>query len=101
MELKDYQTRTLDVFERWQNELMAAQTRSAVAVAALEQVGADIPPDIRNYPKTAWQQLAQAGVLLKPPENTSAAPTTLAGRSRTFALKCQPAAAKRYWRRRP
>ena len=61
MELKDYQTRTLDVFERYQNELTAAQARSEVAVAALEQVGADIPPDVRNYPKTAWQKMAETG----------------------------------------
>ncbi len=61
MELKDYQTRTLDVFERWQKELTAAQARSEVAVAALEQVGAEIPPDIRNYPKSAWQKMAETG----------------------------------------
>ena len=61
MELKEYQTRTLAVFERWQNELTAAQARSDVAVAALEQVGADIPPDVRNYPKTAWQKMAATG----------------------------------------
>ena len=61
MELKDYQTRTLDAFTRWRNELDAAQARSETAVAALEQVDADIPQEIRNYPKTAWQRLAAAG----------------------------------------
>ncbi len=61
MQLKDYQTRVLDAFTRWQNELTAAQARSEVAVAALEQVGADIPPDIRNYPKSAWQKMAETG----------------------------------------
>ena len=61
MELKEYQTHTLNAFARWQNELTAAQARSEVAVAALEQVGADIPPDIRNYPKSAWQKMAETG----------------------------------------
>lgn len=61
MELKEYQERTLDAFTRWTNELAAAKARSETAVAALEGVGADIPPDVRNYPKTAWQKLAEAG----------------------------------------
>jgi len=61
MELKDYQSRTLDAFTRWRNELAAAQARSETAISALVQVDADIPPDIRNYPKTAWQRLASAG----------------------------------------
>ena len=61
MELKDYQVRTLDAFTRWWNELGTAQVRSETAVAALQQVGTDIPPEIRNYPKTAWQKLAAAG----------------------------------------
>ena len=61
MELKDYQIRTLDAFIRWRNELAAAQARSETAISALIQVDADIPPDIRNYPKTAWQRLAATG----------------------------------------
>ena len=61
MELKEYQTHTLDAFTRWRNELAAAQVRTEVAVSALQQVGADIPDDVRNYPKSAWQKLASAG----------------------------------------
>ena len=61
MELKEYQTRTLDVFKRWRNELAAARTQSEAAVAALQQVDMDIPPDVRNYPKAAWQRLAATG----------------------------------------
>ena len=61
MELKDYQIRTLDAFTRWRNELAAAQARSETAVSALMQVDADIPPEVRNYPKTAWQRLAATG----------------------------------------
>ena len=61
MELKEYQTRALDAFERWRDALAAAQAQSATAVAALQGVGADVPADVRNYPKTAWQKLAAAG----------------------------------------
>ena len=61
MELKDYQTHTLDAFTRWGSALAEARARSETGVAALEQAGVDIPPDLRNYPKTAWQNLAAAG----------------------------------------
>ena len=61
MELKEYQTRALDAFERWRDALAAAQAQSATAVVALQGVGADVPADVRNYPKTAWQKLAAAG----------------------------------------
>ena len=61
MELKDYQVAALDAFVRWRDALAEAQAGSETAVAALEGVGADIPEDIRNYPKSAWQQLAQSG----------------------------------------
>ena len=61
MELKDYQNRTLDAFARWQNELVAAQVRSEAAITALEQAGADVLPEYRNYPKSAWQKLAVIG----------------------------------------
>ena len=40
---------------------MEAQAGSETAVAALEGVGADIPEDIHNYPKSAWQKLVQSG----------------------------------------
>ena len=61
MELKDYQIRALDAFTKWQNELAAARAQSQTAIAALEQAGVDVPADIRNYPKSAWQKLAEAG----------------------------------------
>ena len=61
MELKEYQTRTLDAFTRWRNELAAAQAQSETTISALSQVGVDIPPDVRNYPKAAWEKLATAG----------------------------------------
>ena len=30
-------------------------------ISTLEGVGFDVPDDVRNYPKSAWQQLAQSG----------------------------------------
>ena len=65
MELKEYQTSTLDAFTRWRDALAAAQVQSEIAVAALQSVGADIPDDVRNYPKAAWQRLAQNGGVAK------------------------------------
>ena len=61
MELKEYQIRTLDAFSRWRNELAATQVQSETAVVALQGIGAEIPADIRNYPKSAWQKLSDVG----------------------------------------
>ena len=61
MELKDYQTAVLDAFVRWRDALEDARAKSETAVDALQRVGADIPEDVRNYPKSAWQRLAQSG----------------------------------------
>ena len=61
MELKDYQVAALEAFVRWRDALAEAQDKSETAIAALEGVGADIPDDVRNYPKGAWQQLANSG----------------------------------------
>ena len=61
MELKEYQEAALAAFVRWGEELVTAQAQAHTEAAALQQIGADIPDDIRNYPKRAWRQLAQAG----------------------------------------
>ena len=66
MELKDYQTRTLDAFTRWRNALAEAEVKSHATVAALQGIGADIPPDVRNYPKSAWAKLAEIGEVAHP-----------------------------------
>ncbi len=63
MELKEYQMAALEAFTRWRDALAAQKVNSETAIAALEGVGADVPDDIRNYPKTAWQKLAQSGVV--------------------------------------
>lgn len=61
MELKEYQTRALDAFERWRDALAAAEQESAEDVAYYTGRGRPVPDDVGNYPKTAWQRLAKAG----------------------------------------
>ena len=61
MELKDYQTKALDAFTQWLEALEKARAQSETGVAALQGAGVDIPADVRNYPKTAWQTLAGSG----------------------------------------
>ena len=64
MELKDYQASALDAFTRWLDALASAQAQSETVIAALQNVPGPtipIPDDIRNYPRTAWQQLTQSG----------------------------------------
>ena len=61
MELKDYQIATLGAFVRWRDALAEARDKSETDIAALEGVGVDVPDDVLNYPKSAWQRLAQSG----------------------------------------
>ena len=60
MELKDYQVRTLDAFNRWLDALAAARAQSEAVAAAWPEAGGDIPNAILNYPRTAWENLAQS-----------------------------------------
>ncbi len=61
IELKTYQLHTLDTFSRWLGVLKETQIQSETAVQALEQAGVDIPNEIRNYPRTAWEKLKSNG----------------------------------------
>ena len=61
MELKEYQTRALEAFSRWLAALDDARRASADGIEALRKAGVEVPADLRNYPKTAWGKLAQAG----------------------------------------
>ena len=61
MELKEYQWRALDAFTRWREALEQARQGSITGVEALEQAGVDVPTDVRNYPKAAWQALTRSG----------------------------------------
>ena len=61
MELKEYQEAALDAFGRWREALAAARAQAEVAITALEGAGVPVPDEVRNYPRAAWQQLAQSG----------------------------------------
>ncbi len=61
MELKEYQSAALESFRRWLEALSAARAESDTAIAALQKAGAPISDGNLNYPKAAWQQLAQFG----------------------------------------
>ena len=61
MELKEYQYRTLDAFDRWRRALDEASEESRRQTAALVGAGASVPPEIGNFPRTAWGRLADAG----------------------------------------
>lgn len=61
MELKEYQASALDAFVRWRDALERARVKADSDIAVLQGVGVDIPPDLRNYPRKAWRELAQSG----------------------------------------
>ena len=61
LELKDYQKVTLNAFSRWLEAMEQARQQSEVGIAALQGVGMEVPDEIRNFPKTAWQRLNEAG----------------------------------------
>ena len=98
MELKDYQASALEAFGRWLDALTEAQAQSNAAVAALENIpGVTIHDDIRNYPKTAWQQLAQSGGVAESAGNYVGR-TDEAGRPIPMSVsRFPPAAARRCW----
>ena len=61
MELKEYQASALDAFVRWRDALETARVKADSDIAVLQGVGVDIPPELRNYPRKAWRELAQSG----------------------------------------
>ena len=61
MELKEYQSAALESFARWRDALDAARAEADRAVEALESASVAVPPEIRDYPRKAWEALAQAG----------------------------------------
>ncbi len=61
MELKEYQVGALDAFVRWREALDDAARASQQGIEALGKAGVAIPDDLRDYPKTAWENLARAG----------------------------------------
>ena len=63
MQLKEYQGGALDTFALWLRELEQTQTKSDLAASALRDLGHDVPDDITNFPKQAWETLRSAGEL--------------------------------------
>ena len=61
MELKEYQVRALEAFERWREALATARKESDLAIAAWPKAAGEIPDAVRNYPSTAWRKLADSG----------------------------------------
>ena len=69
MELKEYQLRTLDTFVRWRDKLANEQTALETVAATLQSLGQDVPADLLNYPKLAWEKLALAGEVAAGPDS--------------------------------
>lgn len=63
MQLKEYQSRTLETFERWLRALSEAEEDARDNVERLVRRGRPVLPEHRNYPRHAWEQLAAAGEL--------------------------------------
>ena len=100
MELKEYQTKALGAFEKWRDALGVAEAKSKTAVAALESVGAEVPGEVRNWPKSAWEKLVESGDAAagagRYAERTGANGAAI----RISVSRCLPAGAKHCWRRR-
>ena len=63
MEPKDYQTRTLDAFDRWLKALAEAEEDALDNVERLTRRSRPVNDEHRNYPRHAWEQLANDGEL--------------------------------------
>ena len=61
LELKEYQTQALDAFERWLEALREAREDSAKREAALRSAGLDPDPGDMDFPRKAWERLADSG----------------------------------------
>ena len=61
MELKEYQHRTLEAFDRWRKTLDSARGEAETRVTALEEAGLIVADSDRNFPRIAWESLADAG----------------------------------------
>ena len=63
MELKQYQSNTLDAFTRWLRTLDRNKEKIRTLAEALGSLGHSIPNEISNYPRSAWKELTEsAGV---------------------------------------
>lgn len=63
MQLKTYQQNALEQLDRWLAALKEARLKCERAGKALEDSGLDIPEELKNYPRAAWQSLKEQHVL--------------------------------------
>ena len=63
MQLKTYQQNALEQLDRWLEALKQARLKCEKAEKALEESGLDIPEELKNYPRAAWQSLKDTNVL--------------------------------------
>ena len=66
MELKQYQRRALDAFGAWRLALDDARATAARQEAALERAGQPVPDAVRDFPRAAWEALAERGGVAGP-----------------------------------
>ena len=66
MELKEYQSRALDAFVRWRDALETARLESLEDIEHYTARGRPVPEGVSNYPRQAWQQLADDGEVAYP-----------------------------------
>ena len=65
MELKEYQHRTLEAFDRWRKALDGARRETETRAAALEAAGVDVSDSDRNFPRLAWERLKMSGEVVE------------------------------------
>ena len=65
MELKEYQSNTLEAFTIWLDALTSARLESQTLIDAFKKAGASIsiPDSLYDYPKSAWQKLKDSGLV--------------------------------------
>ena len=57
MELKDYQSASLDTFTRWLDVLKSEYQNAKEDVDYFREKGRDIPDDVLDYPRSAWKKM--------------------------------------------
>lgn len=63
IELKQYQRETLETLERYVSELSKQHESAQKAETALKAADVAVPPEMRDYPRKAWEALRLAGKL--------------------------------------
>ena len=63
MQLKTYQQNALDQVERWLDALKDARGTRERAAKALEETGVEVPDELKNHPRSAWELLKKQAVL--------------------------------------